>query len=344
MKKKTKNFLGILGLSVVALLTGIAINVPSPDAIATSSITDTITVRVVSSDASVGITSPPNNAVFVDPNQKLNFNYANIEDLVITLYVTDANNIQHEYPIYSRGDLDYQPGEEEILLDLTEYGYGDYIIEAEGNGFGEAFSSDSVAFKYVPMTADLEQKDDGSYWEHLTYDHSVVQSVKIEIFKADDPNMTNPLWSNEYSNGEKDVKLPFGEDENVSEAQKYIIRITPYSYGPIKTPLYKPILQELETENIIVPDTGAFFKGLNISRADYLITGLVIFAAFAAFAFVFTMKRRKAYRYNYTRKNKAIAKKSSNSRAIANRKTSYKSANRKPASRKTTNRSYKNRK
>lgn len=316
MKKKTKYFLGILGLSVVAALTSVAVNLPSPDAIATSSITDTITVRVVSSDASVDITNPPKDAIYTEPNQKLNFNYANVDEIEVTLYFTDSNNLQHEFLLDKFNKLDYQPGEKELPLDLAKYGYGEYIIEAKGTGIS-AVGIGETSFKYVPMTADLEQKDDGSYWEHLVYNTEVVGSVKIEIFNEGDTNFTNPLWSKEVSKGEKDVKLPFGEDESMKESKKYIIRIIPYSYAnPTKTPLYKPIYQEVETQSIIVPDTGAFLRNLNISRTDYLITGIIIFASFAVFAFVFTSKRRKAYRQNYTRRSNSVRKSSTRKSSI----------------------------
>ena len=50
----------------------------------------------------------------------------------------------------------------------------------------------------------------------------------------------------------------------------------------------KPIKIKYDGEAIIVPDTGSFFQGLNISREDYLITGLIVFmvAGIAGFAFV----------------------------------------------------------
>ncbi|MDO4526503.1 MAG: hypothetical protein Q4B87_00190 [Candidatus Saccharibacteria bacterium] len=43
---------------------------------------------------------------------------------------------------------------------------------------------------------------------------------------------------------------------------------------------------------IVVPDTGGFFQGLNISREDYLITGLVVFLIIGVVAFGIVAKKK----------------------------------------------------
>lgn len=45
-------------------------------------------------------------------------------------------------------------------------------------------------------------------------------------------------------------------------------------------------------EPVIVPDTGSFFQGLNITREDYLVTGLIVFMVISAVAFGIVMKNR----------------------------------------------------
>ncbi|MBO7657638.1 hypothetical protein J6S55_03300 [Candidatus Saccharibacteria bacterium] len=44
---------------------------------------------------------------------------------------------------------------------------------------------------------------------------------------------------------------------------------------------------------VIVPDTGSFFEGLNMSRQDYLITGAIAFTAIGALAFGIIAKNRR---------------------------------------------------
>ncbi|MBR3252535.1 hypothetical protein IKF84_00455 [Candidatus Saccharibacteria bacterium] len=58
----------------------------------------------------------------------------------------------------------------------------------------------------------------------------------------------------------------------------------------------KPLKIEWNGEAIIVPDTGSFFQGLNITREDYLITGIVVFAAVGAVAFWLVKRNRNSRR------------------------------------------------
>ena len=44
---------------------------------------------------------------------------------------------------------------------------------------------------------------------------------------------------------------------------------------------------------IVVPDTGGLFQGLNISREDYLITGLVVFMVISVVAFGIVIRKKK---------------------------------------------------
>lgn len=56
-------------------------------------------------------------------------------------------------------------------------------------------------------------------------------------------------------------------------------------------------------EPVIVPDTGSFFQGLNITREDYLITGLIVFMVISAVAFGIVMKNRNHSNKKTTRIN-----------------------------------------
>ena len=47
-------------------------------------------------------------------------------------------------------------------------------------------------------------------------------------------------------------------------------------------------------KEVPVPNTGAFFQNLNISKQDYLVTGLIIFFVFGVVAFGVVMRGRKA--------------------------------------------------
>ena len=206
MKKKTKKILGALGLGLVATATGIAMNLPNPEASATTSVTDTITVRVVSPDASVDITKPKSDNVFTNPIQKIAFDYANITTATIKLYVTDADGEEHEYLINTYTDLDYQAGSIEEEINLDDYGYGTYIIEVVGTSVEALSSPSTISFSYVPFIVSISENDDSSYTESIEYDPSVVDSIEIEVFRETDYKL---LWSGTFTDGEKNVIIPY---------------------------------------------------------------------------------------------------------------------------------------
>lgn len=53
-----------------------------------------------------------------------------------------------------------------------------------------------------------------------------------------------------------------------------------------------PISIKYYGKAIVVPDTGSFFQGLNITREDYLITGLIVFVTIGVVAFGIVKKNR----------------------------------------------------
>ena len=48
-----------------------------------------------------------------------------------------------------------------------------------------------------------------------------------------------------------------------------------------------------EDPDIVVPDTGSFFKNLNISNEDYIITGLIIFFVFSIIGFGIVARKKR---------------------------------------------------
>ena len=55
----------------------------------------------------------------------------------------------------------------------------------------------------------------------------------------------------------------------------------------------KTIKIHYTAKSMVVPDTGGFFRGLNISREDYLITGLVVFMILGVVAFGIVARNKK---------------------------------------------------
>ena len=119
MKRAQKNFLGLLGLSVVATMTMVAANIPSPGASATSTLTDTIEVRVVGSVPDVEIIGIKNGAVYTNPERRFQVSYENVETVVVTLTHTDLDGNSNSYVI-DELTPDYEYGVEDYTIRLVD--------------------------------------------------------------------------------------------------------------------------------------------------------------------------------------------------------------------------------
>lgn len=119
MKRAHKKVLGIFGLLVVIVMTCVAIIMPSSKASATTSITDTIVVRVVGSVPNIDIRGITNGAVYVNPSRAFAIDYENVEDVTITLEYTDLSGTTTS-EVIDRFKPDYEPGTENYLIRLVD--------------------------------------------------------------------------------------------------------------------------------------------------------------------------------------------------------------------------------
>ena len=298
MKNTSKTLFGLAGLALVAAMTVFAVFLPGPGALAnSSSVTDTIVVRVVATTPNVTITGPKNGQTFVDPNQPITFNYENVRTVVVTIEYTDpdGNTITE---ILTNIDSDGQPGSGSIPLDLyNQYGYGDFVIKITGTGSDGVKDEDIIEFFFRPVTGEANQianTDDVKV--DLDYDDNSDEIDYIEINIYDqDGNLIEPLSPIKVPRPDKEVVLPFGE-HNLPDGA-YTIEITaidangnPIKPSHITTVDYKSTKQD--EEPIPVPNTGGILAGLNISKSDYLISGLIIFFITGIFGIVIVAKGR----------------------------------------------------
>ena len=290
MKKTQKKILGFVGLLFVAAMTVFAAFLPGPGALATtSSVTDTIVVRVVATTPNVTITNPENGKVFVKSKQTITYTYENVQTAVVTLEYRDKDgNVRIETleTIHSDGS----PGSGSYDLDLyNDYGFGDFIVKVVGTAPDGVSDEDVVAFAFVPVTGEASQiKNTGKVKVDLDYDENNEDIEFIEINIYDEKgNLIKPLSPVKVNKPDKSVTLPF--DEHNLPSGKYTFEIS--AIGKDGKPLQPPYITSLDyvapsddpdipvpgTGGGDSPNTGGLFSGLNISRADYLITGLIVF-------------------------------------------------------------------
>lgn len=290
MKKTQKKILGLFGLLLVAITTVFAATLPSPGALAvTSSVTDTIVVRVVGSNPRVEITNPKNGQSFVSPDQTVSFIYEVVNNVVIKIDYTDQDGNLHTYTLDTI-NADYAPGSGEITIDLSgpEYGYGDYVVTITGDHNDKIVDEDSIAFGFYPVTmAVSEDEDTDDVTATLGYDdnNTDIDHIVVEVFD-ENGNRVTAIPDITVEPGTKEVNLPF--KENKIPGGKYIIRAT--AYGVDGEPLYTPSDVEFTYETMDVPNTGALLNGLNISKADFLATGLIAFFLVGIFGLVYIAK------------------------------------------------------
>ena len=293
MTKQHKNIFGLFGLLMVAFTTTFAASLPPVAAAneAVTSITDTISVRVIGDTPEIVITNPKSvdgePIEFVDPNQTVDFEFVNIDtrDLYLT-YVDADGTPTEEHTVLE--PVDYYPGEESFLYDLSEYGYGEFTVKMTGDGIAGP-TEKAINFSYLPLIATIEREEDdaGNPSVHLEYNPDDVKSAVIEVLDKDGNPIFAPITVDPMTN---DVILPFFE--NKIKSGDYTIKVTAFDadgemiYGP-----YSRLLSGWSSLHI--PDTGALFQNLNISRTDYLLTGLIIFSITAVFSLIFTIKNKK---------------------------------------------------
>ena len=294
MKRTHKIVLGFFGLMMVAAMTVFAATIPIPEAQATTSFTDTITITVVGTKVIVDIANPESGATLYHHDQTINVNYQNTTSITLTGTYKNADGT--EIPITigtlpTTGDAGAVP----FSVNLNNYGYGQYTITAEGNGTDGTPASDFVTFKYVPM--DMHIPDPNPTDEvpiDLEYDFDNVCSVDINVYLGN--VLVAPPSPVHVEAPTTHVVIPLDN----FESGKYTIEAVPYDCpsDPDDEPQPLPFGPTTEInvdkdEDIPVPDTGGQFFGMNISKTDYLLTAIIVFFAFAALALMIVIKGRK---------------------------------------------------
>lgn len=282
MKRTRKKVMGFFGLFIVALMTITAAVIPSPGVSALSTLTDTITVRVVGSVPNVDVAGITNGEVTISKKPPFIVNYENVGSYRVTVKYTNKDGVATSY-LLDEVEVDGAVGTKNYDFTGTpveDWGYGDYVITVTGLVGESVHDEDIVNFHYYPLEASVaEDEDTGKYFVDLEYatDEVQVEKLKVSTIKIDvlDENgkKVDSLSPIEVKSPTDKVEIPFADKK--APSGKYKLLVTAYNNGG--EVLYNPVILYCNYKAIEVPDTGRMFQALNISKADYLITGLMVF-------------------------------------------------------------------
>lgn len=179
-----------------------------------------------------------------------------------------------------------------------------------------AYAEDSVYFEYIPaiLTATQKEIDEDPTLHIEYYEGGSLAAIQLVVPNGDGKNDIEFLIKikdnkfdlydaegNYISSAptDQDLTLPFS-DYGVL-AGNYTLKATPQNAAG--ETLYLPYNFNLVYEILptpITPDTGALFQKLNISRTDYLLTGLIVFFSVAILGLIFTVKNHNKSRRKST--------------------------------------------
>lgn len=321
MKKTQKRIFGFFGLVFVVAMTFLAATLPPNEASAATpnSFEDRLTVLVTNPEGtpSVNIVSPSDDDQITGDTAELVIDYNSTERAALDVTFigqnpdgTDADPIViTDFHVF---DLGFETGQTTLPIDLngyggTDFGYGTFIFSFRNTGAdGVEVPGQRISFVHTPVSADPkdEEKDDGSVDVDIDFpteddgEGNIVPSeigkIVITVTNPDGKPVYGPITYDPQDlinedGSIKPINLPFGEFADITG--NYTIAITAYdkSDNYLYT-LYRTRYYEVAPP---VPDTGMFFQNLNISKEDYIITGLIIFFVFAIVGFGIVARDRQ---------------------------------------------------
>ena len=309
MRVNKKQLLGFGGLAFVVSLTTIAYNLPT-SAVSTGGAVE-VQVEVYNINLETVIESPEDGDVLNDKDvtfSELHSNAANVK-YYLTYVAEDGTKTVYELTDQEISGTDLT-GRTTFTLDLENYGgSGKYIFRSVATNASGITKEDSVQFVYAAISAD--QDDVKTTDNKVDFKVNYSAGVKSLVYRVTDKDgntilgKQTVLTDDPDNGGVQDITIILTEEILANlESGRYTIVVEGYStttpedsslvgadniYFDYKAPDV-PVEPE---EDINVPDTGSILRALNISRADFMITGLVGFTIISIIALVVIRKSHK---------------------------------------------------
>lgn len=310
MRKTRKQLLGLAGLAAVAIMTAVACGMPAPDAAAEGdegSGNMSLTVRVNEANTSLRINSPRNNSSTIDHVVKasVDFSETNKLEYYLTQKQADGSEKRVDLPEHIPPQKN---GTDNFDIDLDALGltFGDIQFHAIAYGDNNTVRDDTSAFQYSAIEANFEGAEENRDPILGIKLNDKVDYVLVHIYDA----KGNPLFVDE--NGDE-VPIKLNRDE-IDPTTGKILTTLPFEKYDAESGDYRAVVVAyndadqilsmvtaatayLTPEDAVIPEipnTGSLRIGsLNITRLDYLLTGLIAFAVVASFAIVLVYRKNR---------------------------------------------------
>lgn len=328
MRKTKKQLLGLVCLAAVALMTAFAISLPAPDAaaaeddeaVATSENNAQVQVTVFEDkSASVRIQSPRNGEEFTTNVIPVSILYTKAKKLEIS-YVDGKGNPQVQ--TYEVPESEFEQGIYNTQIVLDDYINDPTTLKVTLYGNNGTTLEDYVQFTYRAIAVsegttdpetgnpsfDVTISDDVDHIQIQVYNEKTGDPVFIDKEGKDTPLLITRDKIN-LDTGEVEITLPDGSTfMGKYDAVTNKINIEfPFDKLKLSEGTYRAIFIAYDVNDKIIsmnqstftykpttpklPDTGSIFNNLNISQADYLVTGLIAFGLAAGFAMLLIFRR-----------------------------------------------------
>lgn len=315
MQKTKKQLLGLAGLAAVGAMTAVAIAMPSQVSAYTEGVTDkgsgsgdvNLNVTVRNGLNQVIVKTPANNSATAKSIVPVVYTYEESANVVAKLIYTDetGKEVQVEVDNFTPTDI---AGTHSFDIDLTKYGLQnrEYKLQITATDERGGTKVDTVTFSYNAVVVDPEEPSKPG--EPLKPGESAngdpiinievsdeVDKVYVHVYDKNGKPVLVDKDGNEVvivvdakdvdpETGELKVKLPF-EQYGVEDGEYKLVVIGKDKNGNDVSVVEAELDYAFrEPEAPDTPNTGSLLDELNITRVDYIVTGVIVFGLVAGAA------------------------------------------------------------
>lgn len=305
MQIAKKQLLGFGGLALVVAMTAFATTLPT-GAVSGATGDVEIVVQVIGTNFETKINSPDDGAVYSDSKIDFSEFHAHAYEVNYILQQLNPDGTVAESWALTEHDIHGTDisGSTDFTLDLNDYGgTGVYVFRSIITGETGTQKEDAVQFTYAAIDAD--QDDVKADSEKVTFKVSYTSGIKSLTYQLRDKD-GNPIGEKFVANTSTPAT---GGSANLSidltklglTSGTYTIYIEGYDEfdaagdlidtASVKFNYVTPEPGPTPTPD--TPGTGAIMSALNISRADYVITGLIGFVAISIVALIIIRRSKR---------------------------------------------------